>query len=123
MIKSSEKKFNEKIIEDTKEAEKIIEEEGWDTIYHVEIPFKIGDDKKAHFCAAWAIVVSVFGLCACKHWSVALGFVIAIIIGIAKELYDKKKKGTGFDWGDLVSDILGAILGILVCVACIAIHG
>lgn len=122
-MKTEDKKINNEFVEEEKEAQEIIESEGFDKIFHIYRPFKIADDKKAHFCATWAIVMSVFGLCACKHWSVALGFIVAVLIGVAKELYDKRKSETGFDWVDLVADILGAFLGALICVACIAIHG
>lgn len=42
------------------------------------------------------------------------GVIIATIISIAKEIYDKKT--TGFDYQDLIADSIGILLGLFILI-------
>lgn len=42
--------------------------------------------------------------------------VTAIVVSIAKELYDKYIQKTKFDWADIKADVIGMVLGTF-CVA------
>lgn len=39
--------------------------------------------------------------------------IIVLLIGISKELYDKYSGKGCAEWGDLISDIIGIIIGVL----------
>ena len=72
------------------------------------IRLKIGFDGLMHFALSSIIsfILSIF-----LFWW--LSFTITVIIGIAKEIYDKmSKKGTP-EWKDLLCDIFGALIGSL----------
>lgn len=43
-----------------------------------------------------------------------VGVIIAAIISIAKEIYDKKT--TGFDYQDLIADSIGILLGLFILI-------
>lgn len=42
------------------------------------------------------------------------GVILAAIISIAKEIYDKKT--TGFDYQDLIADSIGILLGLFILI-------
>ncbi len=73
------------------------------------------EDKQLHIAAT--TMASVFGgLLAKKHgyndteafW---IGFGTAIAIGLAKEAYDSRDGGTGFDSMDMLANSIGGALG------------
>lgn len=78
---------------------------------------EIGMDKWLHGVACLAIVAvvalvmnGVVGLrpnAACG----AVGVAAALAAGLAKELWDVRR--TGFSWGDLAADGVGAVVGFL----------
>lgn len=43
-----------------------------------------------------------------------ISFLVSILIGVLKEVYDAKIKGTFFSWKDLSWDILGIVLGLIL---------
>ena len=40
-----------------------------------------------------------------------IGLILAVLAGILKEVYDAKW-GTGWDWYDILADMLGVVLGV-----------
>ena len=75
----------------------------------------IGKDKYIHFAVCLVLTLVIYAVA--SIWmgpaAVALGFVVAILAGIGKEFYDKKKTGL-FDPYDIVADFLGAFLGVVI---------
>ena len=69
---------------------------------------KVGMDKIAHFavCAFLALAFSCF----LPIWA---SIPLTMVIGVAKELYDKKKTGL-FDVKDIIADALGTATGAIV---------
>lgn len=90
---------------------------------------KIGKDKFLHFgiCALVAFV-SVIALSACvriehfvsgnceycKSACILGGFLCGVYLGVGKEYGDKVNPYDGWDWYDLLADILGSFIGSLV---------
>lgn len=70
-------------------------------------------DKVIHFIAAiiLTVILSLF-----MHYSLA--FLVAMIVGVLKELYDLHIKGTYFDWADIWADAWGCMLGVLIANVC-----
>lgn len=70
---------------------------------------KVGSDKVMHMetCALIAVVAK-----RCLG-SAAIGFVVALGVGLLKELYDKAT-GEDFDWKDVAADAVGAVVGVLI---------
>jgi uncharacterized protein YfiM (DUF2279 family) len=70
---------------------------------------QVAEDKKMHFA-----VSAVAGVAAGIQWpdNKPLAFSVAMIPGVAKELLDAQKGGSGFDTKDLAADALGAITGV-----------
>lgn len=69
------------------------------------------NDKAKHFwvCAALAL----FGGAGLGAW---WGVVLALGAGVAKEAWDSRPGGTGWDWMDLVADAAGAVCGTVALV-------
>ena len=61
-------------------------------------------DKVLHFAAGFTIA-----LIGALIWDNEIGFALAILAGISKEIYDQFKYG-GFDWKDLLVTILGGLI-------------
>lgn len=68
-------------------------------------------DKILHMICCFAIVV-IFGLILNIVSGIALAL-IALIASFGKETYDEVKY-KGWSWDDLLADLLGIVLGILV---------
>lgn len=73
-------------------------------------------DKILHMICCFAIVV-IFGLIL----NIVSGIALALIASFGKETYDEVGKETydevkykGWSWDDLLADLLGIVLGILV---------
>ena len=68
-------------------------------------------DKAKHFgvCAA----IALFGGAALGVWW-CVG--LALFAGVAKEAWDSRPGGTGWDWLDLVADAAGAVCGTVALV-------
>ena len=69
---------------------------------------KIGVDKVAHFAVSSFLALALS--CFLSIWASAP---LTMAIGVAKELYDKKKTGL-FDKKDLIADALGTAAGAVV---------
>jgi hypothetical protein len=65
----------------------------------------IANDKKLHFVVSASIVLAIWQIV--SGWSV----LIAVLVGISKEVYDKKT--TGFDTKDLLFDVYGIVAATL----------
>lgn len=67
-------------------------------------------DKILHFVVM--AVISAILFLAINSW---VAFAISFIISVGKEIYDCfKKHPTGFDLYDLVADMLGIFIGLLI---------
>lgn len=67
-------------------------------------------DKILHMICCFAIVV-IFGLIL----NIVSGIALALIASFGKETYDEvRPNGSGWSWDDILADLLGIVLGILV---------
>lgn len=82
---------------------------------------EIGVDKCVHAVVCMVIVAVVAlvmkgtepGL---ANWACGLlGVAVAMSAGFCKEVWDEVVKRTGFDWGDIVADAVGAAVGLCFC--------
>ena len=74
---------------------------------------KIAKDKWLHFgvCTLIALIVGVLiGLINIYAGALA-GLASALSAGIAKEYGDSKAHGNCWSWGDILADVIGAIVG------------
>ena len=84
------------------------------------IKFNKIDDKALHVYACLVISVITGVLCYCYLntgilVSITNGFVLAIVIGFAKEFIWDKALGKGtFNWWDIFYDFWGALIGALI---------
>lgn len=65
-------------------------------------------DKITHATICYAITLTI-GLFI--DWWV--GVCVALMVGLGKELYDKYK-GNKFDWHDMLADVVGGVVGVIV---------
>lgn len=74
----------------------------------------IGTDKLLHFiacetiCLAGSAVGLIVGL---AEYAFPVAFILSLAAGVVKEILDRKT--TGFDFGDLAADALGAFAGVV----------
>lgn len=66
------------------------------------------NDKALHLICNFIIVV-VLGF----TFNIVTGISIALIASLSKELYDEIKY-KGWSWDDLIADLIGIVLGIIV---------
>lgn len=66
------------------------------------------NDKVLHLICCFAIVV-IFGLVL----NIVSGITLALIASFSKEAYDEVRY-KGWSWDDLLADLIGIVLGILV---------
>lgn len=73
------------------------------------------NDKLLHFAISFLLAMSPGCLVIHlpKYAVLFLGLFWAMMIGIIKELYDLNNGGE-FSWDDLLFDLLGAVLGVLI---------
>lgn len=69
---------------------------------------KIGKDKWMHFGVS-AFLAFLFALLLPSY----IAITITIVIGIAKEVYDKVTCKGSAEWQDLLADVLGSVVGAL----------
>lgn len=68
------------------------------------------NDKILHMICCFAIVV-IFGLVL----NIVSGITLALIASFGKEVYDEvRPNGSGWSWDDILADLLGIVLGILI---------
>lgn len=68
------------------------------------------NDKLLHLLVNLTIVI-VFGLLS----GIVIGVGLAVIASLSKEVYDEyRPNGSGWDWNDIVADIIGILIGIFI---------
>lgn len=74
-------------------------------------------DKQKHILATFAISYFMSFAAHCIGFGVyyVIGFTIAMLIGVLKEMYDMIGHGT-FDELDIVADVIGSVFGSIVFV-------
>lgn len=56
------------------------------------------------------IIILIVGV-----FSLKVGVILALLASLAKEVYDEyNSDGTGWNWEDLIADVIGITLGILI---------
>ncbi len=74
-----------------------------------------GKDKLQHFVGSAAIAAGATAYAEQQNLSHAqsrnVGLMFTVGLGVAKELYDSRRDGTGWSWKDLAWDIAGAAVG------------
>lgn len=76
---------------------------------------KIGTDKLLHFNACLFVAYLTARLLPCCTVERMLaGFALAVLIGVGRELYDEGQEGNTFDWHDLLADVAGATVGVVM---------
>lgn len=69
-------------------------------------------DHVAHFGVCYFVTTMIFAiLCKYPIWSIIVGVVVSLVLGIGKEIYDKSKGGK-FDLWDLWFDCLGILFAL-----------
>ena len=68
-------------------------------------------DKVEHFVTSAAF--GALTVAARPDWSTGSQVAVAMLPGLAKELYDSRRSGSGFSAADLVADGLGAYAGVV----------
>lgn len=81
---------------------------------------KKGVDKQLHFLVSFLMGVMLFVLSMLikmplSIWYAALIFAIVMLIGVAKELYDRTQPNNHFCVWDLLYDGMGATASVIVC--------
>lgn len=71
----------------------------------------MGKDKIIHFIVCFVLAAFT----ALITNSIIIGWLSAVVVGVAKELYDRYSYGV-FDIYDLIADVLGATCGILILI-------
>lgn len=85
----------------------------------------MGKDKILHFlacetiCFAVVILGLIIGL---GDYCIAAGVIVALLAGIGKEIYDRKKGGV-FDFNDILADAAGILVGAVFSGLFIALLG
>lgn len=72
-------------------------------------------DKILHYSVCLFISVATWAVCFAygRHgWGLALGVIVPLSVGVAKELFDSTQPGNEFSWGDLAADAIGTAVGI-----------
>lgn len=88
----------------------------------IKFIFAAGKDKWMHFCVCLVITLIVFAVCYALNlgkMSLIPAVVIPAIIGVGKEIYDKKKTGL-FEQGDILADMFGIMVGCIIALIIVA---
>ena len=78
---------------------------------------KITKDKKLHFayCMLIALFVTIFvGVLSNWYCGAISGLLTAMGCGVGKEYGDKANPYNKWDWYDLLADLIGAIVGVVL---------
>ena len=70
------------------------------------------NDKLLHFAGSIAVTAVTYAITE----DVKTSMLVGAGVGLAKELYDSRKGGTGFNSGDLAADLLGVGVGTMLMV-------
>ena len=77
----------------------------------------IGSDKYLHFLACQMIsflTAKIVGCLVPYGWALLVGFVTAVTGGLVKEFRDRRETGNMFSWGDVIADLAGAAVGVVI---------
>lgn len=77
----------------------------------------IGSDKYLHFLACQMIsflTAKIVGCLVPYAWALLVGFVTAVTVGLVKEFRDRRETGNMFSWGDVIADLAGAAVGVVI---------
>lgn len=77
----------------------------------------IGSDKYLHFLACQMIsflTAKIVGCLVPYGWALLVGFVTAVTVGLVKEFRDRRETGNMFSWGDVIADLAGAAVGVVI---------
>ena len=80
---------------------------------------KAHKDKLYHFFCSYTAMLTFTAIAIIKWespvaWSINFGIAMAILVGVAKELFDLYIKKSKFSVADLVADGFGIIIAILI---------
>lgn len=81
-----------------------------------------GKDKWMHFCVCLILTLGIFAIgYALNLGKMALvpAVVVTALIGVCKEIYDKKKTGL-FEQGDILADMFGIMVGSIIALIIVA---
>ena len=65
-------------------------------------------DKMLHFLVCYGLTMTFM---LADNWS--MGVILAVILSIAKELFDQWSYG-GFSWGDILADVIGILSALII---------
>lgn len=76
-------------------------------------------DKVYHFFCSYTAMLTFTTVAIIKfnapiQWSINFGIAMSVIVGVVKEFYDLYVKKSRFSIGDLIADILGIGLAIII---------
>ncbi len=74
----------------------------------------IGSDKYLHFLACQMISFLTAKIVVPYGWALLVGFVTAVTVGLVKEFRDRRETGNMFSWGDIIADLAGAVVGVMM---------
>ena len=73
-----------------------------------------GKDKELHVGISTILGASAYTLTKDTDHPFLYATGLAIIPGVAKELYDSRPQGTGFSYKDLTADLVGSLVGVSI---------
>ncbi len=80
---------------------------------------KLHKDKVYHFFCCYTAMLTFTAIAIIKWespiaWSTNFGIAMAILVGVAKELFDLYVKKSKFSVGDIIADVLGIAIAFLI---------
>ena len=80
---------------------------------------KAHNDKVKHFFCCYTAMLTFTAIAIIKWespvaWSVNFGIACAVLVGVVKEFYDLYVKKSKFSVGDIIADVLGIAIAILI---------
>ncbi len=82
-----------------------------------------GGDKTKHFAVSAALGAGSYALTEETEHPFLYAVGLAMVPGVAKEVYDARSGGTGFSHKDLAADLLGAVVGASIGNAIVSFNG
>ena len=80
---------------------------------------KAHNDKVKHFFCSYTAMLTFTAIAIIKWespiaWSINFGVACAVLVGVAKEFFDLYVKKSKFSVGDIIADVLGIAIAILI---------
>jgi uncharacterized protein YfiM (DUF2279 family) len=80
---------------------------------------KLHKDKVYHFFCSYTAMLTFTAIAIIKwespvDWSINFGIACAVLVGVAKELFDLYVKKSKFSVGDIIADVLGIAIAFLI---------